>query len=152
GADVPVSEDWCQGSRNFANKLWNATRFALLNGATVEGELPVASDLSTVDRWVLSRLQHVIGEVDASFEAFELAKVCDALYRFAWDDVCDWYVELSKPVLAAGGPAADRTRRVLGEVLDQLLRLLHPVIPFVTDELWSALTGRDTIVRVAWPS
>jgi valyl-tRNA synthetase len=151
GSDVPVSEEWCQGSRNFCNKLWNVTRFAIMNGATVEGELPAHDQLSTVDRWVLSRLEHVIGEVDEHFEAFEFAKDCDVLYHFAWDDVCDWYVELSKPVLAAGGPAADATRRVLGHVLDQLLRLLHPIIPFVTDELWSALTGERTVIRAAWP-
>ncbi|MFV2021632.1 valine--tRNA ligase [Micromonospora sp. LOL_023] len=147
GADVPVSEEWCQGSRNFCNKLWNATRFALLNGAHLTGELPAAADLGMTDRWVMSRLQEVVTQVDEQFEAFELAKVCDTLYHFAWDDVCDWYLELSKPVLAAGGPAAERTRRVLGHVLDQLLRLLHPVIPFVTDELWLALAGAGTAVQ-----
>jgi valyl-tRNA synthetase len=152
GSDVPVSEEWCQGSRNFCNKLWNATRFALMNGATVAGELPPAEELSTVDRWILSRLQHVLSEVDDQFERFEFGKVCDALYHFAWDDVCDWYVELSKPVLAAGGPAADTNRRVLGHVLDQLLRLLHPVVPFVTEELWTALTRGETLVRAAWPT
>ncbi|MEV1144155.1 valine--tRNA ligase [Micromonospora sp. NPDC049799] len=151
GGDVPVSEEWCQGSRNFCNKLWNATRFALLNGAHTEGELPAADQLSTVDRWILSRLAHVTAEVDEQFEAYEFAKVCDLLYHFAWDDVCDWYVELSKPVLAEGGPAADATRRVLGHVLDQLLRLLHPVIPFVTEELWIALTGGETVMTAAWP-
>jgi valyl-tRNA synthetase len=151
GADVAVSEEWCQGSRNFCNKLWNATRFALLNGATVAGDLPDPDELSTVDRWILSRLQHVIAEVDEEFEAYEFAKGCDTLYHFAWDDVCDWYVELTKPVLAAGGPAAEHTRRVLGHVLDQLLRLLHPVIPFVTEELWTALTGGETVVTAAWP-
>src|SRR5690606_33427811 len=142
-------EEWAAGSRNFCNKLWNATRFALLNGAHVEGDLP--AELSAVDRWVLSKLQRTITAVDEQFESYELAKVCDTLYHFAWDDVCDWYVELSKPVLAAGGPAAERTRRVLGHVLDQLLRLLHPVIPFVTDELWTALTGGDSVVVAAWP-
>ncbi len=152
GSDVPVSEEWCQGSRNFCNKLWNATRFALMNGATVEGGLPAIDELSTVDKWILSRLQHVTSEVDQHFEAFEFAKVCDALYHFAWDDVCDWYVELAKPVLAEGGEAADATRRVLGHVLDHLLRLLHPIVPFVTDELWSALTVRPTMVRERWPS
>jgi valyl-tRNA synthetase len=139
GADVPVSEEWCQGARNFCNKLWNATRFALLNGATTVGELPPPSELSTVDRWVLSRLQHVTQEVDAQFEAYEFARVCDTLYHFAWDDVCDWYLELSKPVVGE----SPQTRRVLGHVLDRLLRLLHPVIPFVTDELWTALTRED---------
>jgi valyl-tRNA synthetase len=159
GGDVPVSEEWCQGSRNFCNKLWNATRFALLNGATVTGELPPAARLSTVDRWILSRLQHVTAEVDEQFEAYEFAKVCDLLYHFAWDDVCDWYVELAKPVLARDGDgddggrdAGDATRRVLGHVLDSLLRLLHPVIPFVTEELWTALTGAETVVRAPWPA
>jgi len=152
GADVPVSEEWCQGSRNFCNKLWNAVRFALLNGATVTGDLPAPEELSSVDRWALSRLEHVISEVDGHFEAFEFAKVCDVLYHFAWDDVCDWYLELAKPVLAKGGEPAEKTRRVLGHVLDQLLRLLHPIIPFVTDELWTALTGRDSVVVAEWPA
>jgi valyl-tRNA synthetase len=150
GGDVPVSEEWCQGSRNFCNKLWNATRFALLNGATVDGDLPAPAELSTVDRWILSRLAHVTAQVDEYFERFELAKVCDTLYHFAWDDVCDWYVELSKPVL--NGPEPANTRRVLGHVLDTLLRLLHPVIPFVTEELRSALTPNGgSVVVAAWP-
>ncbi len=148
GADVPVSEEWVQGSRNFCNKLWNATRFALLNGATTEGPLPEPAGLSSVDRWILSRLQHVITEVDGLFEAFEFAKICDVLYHFAWDEVCDWYLELAKPVI---GDSPD-TRRVLGHVLDQLLKLLHPVIPFVTEELWTALTGAETVVLAQWPT
>ncbi|MFD6568908.1 valine--tRNA ligase [Micromonospora profundi] len=151
GQDVPVSEEWCQGSRNFCNKLWNATRFALMNGAHTAGDLPPAEQLSTVDRWILSRLAHVTAEVDEQFEAYEFAKVCDLLYHFAWDDVCDWYVELSKPVLAEGGERAEASRRVLGHVLDQLLRLLHPIIPFVTEELWLALTGGETVQYAAWP-
>ncbi|SDT67910.1 valine--tRNA ligase [Actinoplanes derwentensis] len=149
GSDVPISEEWCQGSRNFCNKLWNATRFALMNGATTVGDLPAESELSAIDKWILSRLQHVTAEVDGYFAAYEYAKVCDALYHFAWDDVCDWYLELSKPVLAAGSPT---TQRVLGHVLDQLLRLLHPVIPFVTEELWIALTGGETVMKSAWPT
>jgi len=157
GSDVPVSAEWCQGSRNFCNKLWNATRFALMNGAHLGGDLPAAADLDMVDRWILSRLRQVVGQVDEQFEAYELAKVCDTLYHFAWDDVCDWYVELSKSVLAAGGPPAERTRRVLGHVLDQLLRLLHPVIPFVTEELWTALradlpAGPVSVTVAAWPT
>jgi valyl-tRNA synthetase len=147
GSDVPISEEWCQGSRNFCNKLWNATRFALMNGA-VSSSLPDKSDLSAIDKWILSRLQHVIGEVDGYFASYEYAKVCDTLYHFAWDDVCDWYLELSKPVLSSGG---ETTRRVLGHVLDQLMRLLHPVMPFVTEELWIALTGGETVMKASWP-
>jgi valyl-tRNA synthetase len=160
GADVPVSEEWCQGSRNFCNKLWNATRYALISGATVEGDLPPSAELGGVDRWILSRLANVTAQVDEQFEAYEFAKVCDTLYHFAWDDVCDWYLELTKPVLASGDEqVVQRTQRVLGHVLDRLLRLLHPVIPFVTEELWSALTGAPaeadrahSIVTAAWPT
>jgi valyl-tRNA synthetase len=144
GGDVAVSEEWAQGSRNFCNKLWNATRFALINGATIR-ELP--ADLSVADRWILSRLSSVVAEVDAHFENFEFAKACETLYHFAWDEFCDWYVELSKvPGMSADAPA------VLGRVLDVLLRLLHPLTPFVTEELWTALTGGETIVTAAWPS
>jgi valyl-tRNA synthetase len=156
GADVPVSEEWCAGSRNFCNKLWNAARFALLNGAHTRGPVPATGQLSAVDRWVLSRLQQVVAEVDEQFEAYEFAKACETLYHFAWDDVCDWYLELVKPVLTGQGADAAATaepvRRVLGEVLDQLLRLLHPVIPFVTEELWTALTGGESLMIADWPA
>ncbi len=95
----------------------------------------------------------MIGEVDQLFEAFEFGKVCDVLYHFAWDEVCDWYLELAKVPLASGDPqAAETTRQVLGFVLDQLLRLLHPVMPFVTDELWTALTGEDSVMVAPWPA
>jgi valyl-tRNA synthetase len=105
------------------------------------------------DRWILSRLSAVIAEVDSLFEQFEFGKVCDVLYHFAWDEVCDWYLELAKlPLTAGSGQDAETTRGVLGFVLDQLLRLLHPVMPFVTDELWTALTGEDSVMVAAWPA
>ncbi len=153
GSDVPVSEEWVTGSRNFCNKLWNATRFALLNGATVpEGGEPDPAGLPTAARWILSRLATVTAEVDGLFERFEFAKVCETLYHFAWDEVCDWYLELAKPELSgADEAAARRTREVLGYVLDRLLKLLHPVIPFVTEELWTALTGGDSVMVAPWP-
>ncbi|WP_285667324.1 valine--tRNA ligase [Actinorhabdospora filicis] len=149
GVDVPIGEDWVQASRNFCNKLWNATRFALMSGATTTGPLP--AELSTVDRWILSRLQETVAAVDEYYTGYEFAKISDTLRHFAWDDVCDWYLELIKPVLFEGGEAADRTRRVLGEVLDTLLRLLHPLTPFVTEELWTALTGGETVMTACWP-
>ncbi|HEY3718082.1 MAG TPA: valine--tRNA ligase [Jatrophihabitantaceae bacterium] len=147
GTDVPIGEEWVQGSRNFCNKLWNATRFALLNGATVNGSLP--AQLTGPDAWIVSRLQAVITEVDALYERYEFAKASDLLYHFAWDEVCDWYLELAKISLA--GPDADVTRRVLGEVFDALLRLLHPITPFVTETLWTALTGGESAVIAPWP-
>ncbi|GIH58989.1 valine--tRNA ligase [Microbispora rosea subsp. aerata] len=149
GSDVAISEDWAAGSRNFCNKIWNATRFALMNGAVSDG-LP--EDLTAADRWILSRLQEVVTSVDAAFEEFEFAKVCDALYHFAWDEVFDWYVELAKVQFAEGGAVAENTKRVLGHVLDALLRLLHPLVPFVTEELWRALTGGESIVVAPWPT
>jgi valyl-tRNA synthetase len=168
GSDEAISEDWAAGSRNFCNKLWNATRFALMNGAEaahsnprgddlpgsplVGGEQMFGGDLSTADRWILSRLSGVIAEVDGLLEQFEFGKACEALYHFAWDEFCDWYLELAKVPLASGDEAAAaRTRQVLGFVLDQMLRLLHPVMPFVTDELWCALTGEDSLMVAAWP-
>lgn len=154
GTDVPIGEEWVQGSRNFCNKLWNATRFALLNGAHV-GELPARDELSTADRWILSRLHEVIAQVDALYEDFQFAKVTDLLYHFVWDEFCDWYVELAKVPLARGGDEAAATRLVLGHVLDNLLRLLHPITPFVTEALWTALMGpgegAESVVVAAWP-
>ena len=152
GSDVAVSEEWVTGARNFCNKLWNATRFALLNGARVPAARPPREALSVPDRWILSRLAAVTQQVDALFEQFEFGKVCEALYHFAWDEVCDWYLELAKLPLSGADPAAAGvTRDVLGYVLDGLLKLLHPVIPFVTDELWTALTGGDTVMTASWP-
>jgi valyl-tRNA synthetase len=151
GSDVAVSEEWAQAGRNFVNKLWNATRFALLNGATTEGPLPPRAQLSAPDRWILSRLARTVAEVNAYYEDFQFAKVCDTLFHFAWDEVCDWYVELAKTPLTHGGAEAAATRRVLGEVLDVLLKLLHPVIPFVTETLWRSLTHGTSIVIAEWP-
>ncbi|NEB77202.1 valine--tRNA ligase [Streptomyces sp. SID14478] len=151
GADVPIGEDWVQASRNFANKVWNATRFALMNGATVEGPLPAAEELSTTDRWILSRLNKTVAEVDAFYDDFQFAKVSDALFHYAWDEVFDWYVELSKTTFMAGGEPAKVSGRVLGEVLDVTLRLLHPIVPFVTETLWTTLTGGESVVVADWP-
>jgi len=178
GGDIAISEDWAAGSRNFCNKLWNAARFALLNGAHVPAAAPSPAaalspaaapspaptpgssevrkfdiSYSVPDRWILSRLSAVNAEVDELFEAFEFGKVCDVLYHFAWDEVCDWYLELAKVPLTSGDQAAaETTRQVLGFVLDKLLRLLHPVMPFVTEELWTALTGEDSVMVAAWPA
>jgi len=152
GSDVAVSEEWAAGARNFCNKLWNAARFALLNGADAGAGRPAPSALAVSDRWILSRLAAVTAEVDELFEQFEFGKACDALYHFAWDEFCDWYLELAKVPLSGDDPAAAATTRaVLGHVLDRLLRLLHPVMPFVTDELWTYLTGGDSVMVATWP-
>ncbi|MFI1281497.1 valine--tRNA ligase [Streptomyces sp. NPDC020858] len=151
GTDVPIGEDWVQASSKFANKIWNATRFALMNGATIEGELPPVEQLSATDRWILSRLNTTVAQVDAYYDDFQFSKLSETLYHFAWDEVFDWYVELSKTTFFAGGEQAKVSARVLGEVLDVMLRLLHPVVPFVTETLWTTLTGGESLVIAGWP-
>ena len=149
GTDQALAEDWIGGSRNFATKLWNATRFAMMNGATVAGPLPEVSTLNAIDRWILSRLSETLRDVDALLEGYEFARACEILYHFAWDDLCDWYLELSKETFASENKAA--SQRVLGHVLDQLMRVLHPVMPFITEELWCTLTGGQSLVVANWP-
>jgi valyl-tRNA synthetase len=148
GADQAIAEEWIGGSRNFATKLWNATRFAMMNGATTAGELPKFDSLDDINKWILTRLNETILEVDELFENFEFAKACELIYHFAWDDLCDWYLELSKANFQSG---LSDSRRVLGHVLDQLLRLMHPVMPFLTEELWCTFTGGETLVTALWP-
>lgn len=150
GADQALAEEWVAGSRNFATKLWNATRFAIMNGANVEGKLPELSDLNAIDRWILSRLDETISQVDELLEQYEFARACEAIYHFAWDELCDWYLELSKEVFVSGDAA--NSQRVLGYVLDHLMRIMHPVMPFVTEELWTSFTGGESLVITDWPT
>ena len=149
GTDQALAEDWIGGSRNFATKLWNATRFAMMNGATVDGPLPQTETLNAIDRWILSRLSQTLRDVDALLESYEFARASEILYHFAWDDLCDWYLELSKETFASVNKAA--SQRVLGHVLDQLMRALHPLMPFITEELWCTLTGGESLVIATWP-
>ncbi|CAN2211469.1 ValS Valyl-tRNA synthetase [Candidatus Nanopelagicaceae bacterium] len=150
GKDQALAEDWIAGSRNFATKLWNATRFAMMNGATVEGPLPAVDSLTAIDKWILSRLSETTTEYTALLESYEFARACEVIYHFAWDDLCDWYLELSKEAFASGNAAA--SQRILGHVLDSLFRLLHPVMPFITEELWTTFAGGETLVTAAWPT
>ena len=147
GGDMSIGEDHARASRNFATKLFNATRFALMNGAS-PAPLPAAGDLTDADRWILGRLEEVRAEVDSAFDSYEFSRACESLYHFAWDEFCDWYVELAKVQLAEG---VQHTTAVLAAVLDTLLKLLHPVMPFVTEVLWKTLTGEASIVVADWP-
>ena len=149
GTDQALAEEWVGASRNFATKLWNATRFAIMNGANIDGPLPAIDSLNAIDKWILSRLAETIHEVDHLLESYEFARACDLIYHFAWDDLCDWYLELSKESFASGESAP--TKRVLGHVLDQLLALMHPIMPFITEELWTAFTGGESLVISNWP-
>jgi valyl-tRNA synthetase len=148
GTDMPLGEDAVVAARNFTTKLWNATRFALANGASTELALPARP--TDADRWILGRLREVGEQVDALLEDFQFAKATEALYHFTWGEFCDWYVELAKPQLRDEA-TAEGSRAVLGHVLDVLLKLLHPVCPFITETLWTALTGGESIVIAPWP-
>jgi len=147
GGDLSIGEDHARASRNFATKLFNATRFALMNGAA-PAQLPASSVLTDADRWILGRTEQVRAEVDSALDGYEFSRACEALYHFAWDEFCDWYLELAKVQLAQG---AEHTTAVLATVLDTLLKLLHPVMPFVTEVLWKALTGAESLVVATWP-
>ncbi len=137
---IPLSPKKIEGYRHFCNKLWNATRFALpyLEGAKLGSTPPAATSLS--NRWILSRLAQTIAAAKQGIDDFRLDDTTQALYRFVWNELCDWYLELSKPVYAGSDEAAKQEARdVLAYVLEASLRLLHPIIPFITEELWAEL-------------
>ena len=150
GQDVPLAEEWVEGARRFANKLWNAARFVLMRvgNATPAAGLPEPDALRLEDRWILSRLDVVTRAVNDAFGSYDLSQAGRALYRFVWDEYCDWYLELAK--LRDDEACA----RVLVTVLDVALRLLHPITPFVTEEIWRKMHragDQPTIMCAPWP-
>lgn len=153
GVDLPLGSDAAAASRNFATKLFNATKFALMNGAGV-APLPSRTELSDADRWILDRAEEVRTQVDAYLDDYQFAKANELLYHFTWDELCDWYLEIAKTQIPSDGETVEgrNTQIVLGRVIDVVLRLLHPTMPYVTEVLWKALTGGESIVIAPWPT
>ena len=153
GVDLPLGSDAAAAARNFATKLFNATKFALMNGAGVAA-LPNREELSDADRWILDRAEEIRAKVDAYLDDYQFAKANELLYHFTWDELCDWYLEIAKTQIPRDGMSEQgrNTQIVLGRVLDVVLRLLHPTMPFVTEVLWKVLTGGESIVVAPWPT
>jgi valyl-tRNA synthetase len=162
GRDIKFDLARCEGYRNFLNKLWNASRFTLMNVGDDPLPVPDGKQLDTLSRWILSRLNRTIVEVDQALADYRFDLAARALYEFVWNEFCDWYLELSKPALYEEAAAADpatalATRHTLARVLETTLRLLHPFVPFVTEEIWQRVripagVEGDSISRMPWPT
>ena len=153
GNDMRFYVEHCEAMRNFANKLWNASRFVLMNLSVEKNELPAAEKLEIADRWILSKFNRVTREVTENLDKFELGVAIQKIYDFIWDDYCDWYIELTKARLYGENEGSKRTaEQVLLFVLDRMLRLVHPFMPFVTEEIWQAIPHEGEALIVAkWP-
>ncbi|MDT8437520.1 MAG: valine--tRNA ligase [Wenzhouxiangellaceae bacterium] len=158
GRDIKFDLSRCEGYRNFINKLWNASRFVLMNLGDAVVDRSATTDADVISRWIRSRLNRAISEVDRALADYRFDLAAGALYEFVWHEFCDWYLELAKPALAddADPAVAASTKRTLAEVLDAILRLLHPMIPFVTEEIWQQLKPSldietDFLARASWP-
>ncbi len=150
GTDVPFSADRVQGYRAFCNKIWNAVRFASAYLDGPAAEIPDLRSLSLADRWILSAIDRVIEDVNGSLEEFRFDEAAHRLYHFTWHEYCDWYLEMAKPALRE--PGSESTRAVLAATLDMILKLLHPIMPFVTEELRSQVPPRiDSLAVSAYP-
>ncbi len=152
GNDMRYSDEKVKASRNFANKLWNATRFIMMNlpeDFEVNGELP--ADLKLEDKWLVSKLNTLAGEINDNLNKFELGVAVSKLYDFIWDIFCDWYIELTKPRILAGGETAVSAQKVLVWAILRILKLLHPFMPFITEEIWQALKGGSPLMLEKFP-
>ncbi len=157
GRDIKLSASRVEGYRNFATKLWNAARFAEMNGCVPVNGFDPASAKETVNRWIAGESERAVAQVTEALEAYRFNDAAGAIYSFIWHVFCDWYLELTKPILAGSDQAAAaETRAMTAFVLDRALKLLHPFMPFVTEELWAKLAaegeGRETLLALApWP-
>ena len=149
GNDMRYIEDKVKASRNFANKLWNASRFIMMNLPDDFKLTGLPENLAMEDKWVISKFNTLAKEVNQNLEAFELGVACQKLYDFIWDVYCDWYIELTKPRIQAGGDSAAAAQTVLVWVMKGMLKLLHPFMPFITEEIWSAIDDGDVPVMLS---
>ncbi|MCI8611603.1 MAG: valine--tRNA ligase [Clostridiales bacterium] len=154
GNDMRFSTEKIEAARNFANKLWNAARFVMMNLDIDEIVLPEENELTLEDKWILSRFNAAAKNVNLNLERYEIGIALSTLYDFIWDEYCDWYIELSKPSVSGDDPARSKTaQRVLAWVLSGILRLLHPFMPFITEEIYSGLPGiTESIMTQAYPT
>ena len=143
GNDMRYIEDKVKASRNFANKLWNASRFIMMNLPEDFKLGGIPANLNVEDKWIISKFNRLAKEVNENLEAFELGVAVAKLYDFIWDVYCDWYIELTKPRIAAGGETAETAQAVLVWVMQGMLKLLHPFMPYITEEIWSAVSDSD---------
>ncbi|HKV00317.1 MAG TPA: valine--tRNA ligase [Vineibacter sp.] len=155
GQPMKMAPARVEGYRNFATKLWNATRFSQMNGVAIPADFDAASAALTVNKWVLGELTRCAATVDQAIAEFRFNDAASALYTFVWGTVCDWYVEFTKPIFQSGDEAAMReTRAVTGIVLRDTVKLLHPIMPFITEEIWDKLGHRaeqGPLISQAWP-
>jgi len=155
GRDVKLAESTIEGYRNFGTKLWNAARYALMNGAAIDPKFDPAGCRQPVNRWIIGKLAETTRGLDEAFAAYRFNDVAALLYHFTWHQFCDWYIEFTKPILTGGDEAAiAETRAATGWVLGQLLRLLHPMMPFITEELWEQVgaSQNELLIGAEWPS
>jgi valyl-tRNA synthetase len=154
GRDIKLSENRVEGYRNFSTKIWNAARFCEMNGCKLVDGFDPTSVKNVVNRWIVSRLGVAIGEVEQALDAYRFNEAASALYQFAWGTYCDWYLEFAKPLFQGSDTAAmEETRATAAWVLGQLLHALHPLMPFMTEELWEHLTeGKGKpLIAAEWP-
>ena len=152
GNDMRYSEKKVEASRNFCNKIWNAARFILMNLPEDEAAPHIPADLALEDKWILSQYNRLTKEVTDNLDKFELGVAVQKLYDFIWDIFCDWYIELAKIRLQKGGDEAATARAVLVYVMSETLKLLHPFMPFITEEIWQTLPhDGETIMKAPWP-
>ena len=154
GRDIKLAESRVEGYRNFVTKLWNATRFCQMNGAALDPAFDPAACTQQVNRWAVGKIARLGKDLDTAFANYRFDEAASALYHVAWHDFCDWYIEFSKPIITGDdAPAAAETRAAVAWALGQILHLLHPIMPFVTEEIWSQLGGAASgrLISAAWP-